>query len=308
MQANQLWRWSVSGDQLINLATNTTLNIDNQQHWRFADGRVIGIHSNHAIDCFNGGSQINGSRPITYGNNGAPWQLYQLRPSIVPPIETTGRAFFIESGWTSNGLTMVIQQNTESGATEMWERNGSLNQLWKWAADGQRIVNEQTNQPLVVNGNEAWNMTNVDSYGAINVLGSNTCIDCYNGHVQENGSNPITWNCNGAPWQLYRYSDGPSTTTVGSPPTTTEAPTTTTTTPQCIEPNTFYSSKQFLTRRSTSATNCRHLCMKNRRCRSFVWYSGRYRKRRLRKKCQLKAKVGKAKARANVHSGLKRNC
>jgi len=323
MQANQLWRWSMSGDMLINVATNTTLNIQNQQHWKFVDGRVIGIHSNYAIDCFNGNNQVNGSRPVTYTNNGAPWQLYQLRPSVIPPIETTGKAFYIESGWTGNGLTMVIQQNTDTGATEMWEKNGNLNQLWKWAADGQRIINEQSNKPLVVQGNEGWNLTDGTPYGAMNVLGSTKCIDCFNGNTQVNGSNPITWDCNGAPWQKYRRSDGPLTTT-NAPPTTTKAPTTTpattttpapttteaptTTTPQCIEPNTFYGGRPFATRRSTSSANCRGLCVKNRRCRSFVWYSPKFKKRKLRNKCQLKNKAGKAKKRANVHSGLKRNC
>jgi hypothetical protein len=54
---------------------------------------------------------------------------------------------------------MVIQQNTESGLAEMWERIGGLNQLWKWAIDGQQIINEQSNQPLLVSGNENWNFT-----------------------------------------------------------------------------------------------------------------------------------------------------
>ena len=164
--------------------------------------------------------------------------------------------------------------------------------MWKWAIDGQKMINEQSNQPLLVSGNENWNFTG-DPHGGMNVLGSDTCIDCFNGNVQVNGSNPTTWTCNSAPWQIYVLSEGQSTTTVESSITTTATTTRTkTTTPQCIEPNTFYGLRQFKTKRSTSANNCRSLCMRNRRCRSFVWYNRRYRKRNLGNKCQLKSKVG----------------
>ena len=164
MQPNQLWRWSLSGDQLINVATNTSFNIGGQLFWKYGNGMVIGIHSNQAIDCYNDHTQYNGAPLCTWKQNGAPWQKFTLKPSYIPPIETTGRAFYIESGWTSNGLIMVIQHDLESENPEMWELNGDLNQLWKWAADGLRIINEQTNQPLVVSQNEKWNVTSGSPY------------------------------------------------------------------------------------------------------------------------------------------------
>ena len=153
-------------------------------------------------------------------------------PSFIPPpppIETTGPAFYIESGWVDNGLTMVIQQNLESAGVEMWEMNGNRNQLWKLEANGQRIINEQSNQPLSIAGNENWSYKDGDPYGSMNIAGSETCIDCYNGHTQVNGAALITWTCNEAPWQKYRLTYESSTTSLAPPITTTTtiAPTTT---------------------------------------------------------------------------------
>jgi len=312
MQENQLWRWSVAGTQLINVGTNAVLNIGNRMYWQFSGGSIIGLGSNDAIDSFNGHNQVNGSGLIVYTSNGAAWQMYELVPSVIPPIETTGKAFYIESGWVSNGLTMVLQHDLETNGAEMWEKNGDLNQLWKLEANGQRIINEQTNQPLIVSGNENWNYTSGEPYGAMNVADSDNCIDCYNGHQQVNGASPITWTCNGADWQKYRLTDGPVTTTIAPPTTTAKATTTTTPTPTttavCIEKNTFYGGRPFRTKKSGSAENCRKQCMSNKKCKVFVWYNKKVKKRKLRNKCQLKAKIAASKQMRNVFSGLKKNC
>ena len=100
----------------------------------------------------------------------------------------------------------------------------------------------------------------------MNVAGSPNCIDCFNGNNQVDGSSPTTWTCNGAPWQQFRLSDGPSTTTEASQ--TTSITTTTATPPTktlpCLEPNTMYGSRAFKTKKLPSVEKCRQLCVRTK--------------------------------------------
>jgi hypothetical protein len=92
---NQLWRWSVGGDQLINVGTGNPLTIAGQMTWEFKDQHVVSKINDHGIDCYNGGTPQDGSGVTTWTQHGAPWQIWVLEDgptTDAPPTTTATKA------------------------------------------------------------------------------------------------------------------------------------------------------------------------------------------------------------------------
>ena len=44
----------------MNVATNSTLNVQNRMYWEFAESLLKGLGNKDAIDCYNVHNQVNG--------------------------------------------------------------------------------------------------------------------------------------------------------------------------------------------------------------------------------------------------------